>query len=488
MFHSVPQGMTRRHFMSHLAGASALTIPALTLGQSIRANANVLKSNRKSAILLWMGGGPSTIDLFDLKPGASTGGPFRPIATTGDMQICEHLPQLAQQCGELLQQDPEAAAQFAPLMRALFHGLGLTPYVPIEARLTILLDEEFRRREAQGNTDGLGELVELVAFMLLQLARHLAAFDLRLFHNFGADYPDLLLLDALLGMYDRWFERKPDLFLNQSSEMAPRLLRLKARRRVAWLLGSLLRQEHEGLRVPEAPTSPGENQRVLPEPLVHVDDAEIMDPRLRRKRLFADQPWNARRTECHAELVYAATGDLQNPRVMQWLGEALFLDRPLGVHRPLEVIDDTPLVSYLAFSRTLAQSRLRQMHASNWLDNAAFEDLRKRLAQLVVAGVPAAEVPGEPRLGVVSLADARLIVPDFIFMRTTRSSLHELLASGLLPLHDLDEATVQWLATGRNVLLIRTAAKQRNDTCLTAFDAAMKVRTQFVVPSERISE
>ena len=56
-----------------------------------------LTKNRKAAILLWMGGGPSSIDLWDLKPGASTGGPFRPIATKGDMQICEHLPMMAQQ-------------------------------------------------------------------------------------------------------------------------------------------------------------------------------------------------------------------------------------------------------------------------------------------------------------------------------------------------------------------------------------------------------
>jgi uncharacterized protein (DUF1501 family) len=87
-----PEGMSRRHFMSHLAGASALTIPALTLGNSLRAHADTLKRNKKSAILLWMSGGPSTMDIWDLKPGAPTGGPFRPISTAGDVQICEHMP------------------------------------------------------------------------------------------------------------------------------------------------------------------------------------------------------------------------------------------------------------------------------------------------------------------------------------------------------------------------------------------------------------
>jgi uncharacterized protein (DUF1501 family) len=96
-----PAGMTRRHFMNHLAGSSAAFSAAMTLGGAIQANAEEMKRNRKSAILLWMGGGPPTIDMWDLKPGAPTGGPFRPISTTGDMQICEHLPQTAKQMHNL---------------------------------------------------------------------------------------------------------------------------------------------------------------------------------------------------------------------------------------------------------------------------------------------------------------------------------------------------------------------------------------------------
>ena len=92
-----PAGMTRRHFLNHLAGSTAAAGAAMTLGSSISAHADTLKKSGKSAILLWMGGGPATIDIWDLKPGAATGGPFRPISTTGDMQICEHMPQMAQQ-------------------------------------------------------------------------------------------------------------------------------------------------------------------------------------------------------------------------------------------------------------------------------------------------------------------------------------------------------------------------------------------------------
>jgi hypothetical protein len=95
--HLTPSGMSRRHFMSHMAGASALMGSSLAMGHSLRLHADDLKRNRKSAILLWMGGGPSTIDLWDLKPGNANGGPFRPISTSGDVQICEHLPMMAKQ-------------------------------------------------------------------------------------------------------------------------------------------------------------------------------------------------------------------------------------------------------------------------------------------------------------------------------------------------------------------------------------------------------
>src|SRR5262249_33576780 len=91
----IPSGMTRRHFLSHLAGASAMAIPALTFAQSLRTHAAELTKTHKAAILLWMSGGPSTLDIWDLKPGAPTGGSFKPISTAGDVQISEHMPMTA---------------------------------------------------------------------------------------------------------------------------------------------------------------------------------------------------------------------------------------------------------------------------------------------------------------------------------------------------------------------------------------------------------
>lgn len=82
--------MKRREFLTSLAGVAALT-------QTLKANEQQLKKNGKSAILLWMSGGPSTMDIWDLKPGAVTGGPFKPISTTGNVEICEHMPLMAKQ-------------------------------------------------------------------------------------------------------------------------------------------------------------------------------------------------------------------------------------------------------------------------------------------------------------------------------------------------------------------------------------------------------
>jgi hypothetical protein len=53
---------------------------------------------RRACILLWMNGGPSQTDTFDLKPGHANGGPYREIQTAvPGVRIGEHLPRLARQ-------------------------------------------------------------------------------------------------------------------------------------------------------------------------------------------------------------------------------------------------------------------------------------------------------------------------------------------------------------------------------------------------------
>lgn len=91
-------GMNRRHFLKHVVTASTLAVPGMQFWQGLRAAAPTLKKDNKSVIILWMGGGPATIDLWDLKPGEQTGGEFKPIKTPASgVEISEVLPTVASQ-------------------------------------------------------------------------------------------------------------------------------------------------------------------------------------------------------------------------------------------------------------------------------------------------------------------------------------------------------------------------------------------------------
>src|SRR5262249_54245666 len=95
--------LSRRAFLKGtLVTGSGLALAnwgGLFHSQTIAADA-VKRSKR--CILLWMNGGASQIDTFDMKPGHVNGGPFRPIGTkVAGIQVCEYLPKLAAQVDRL---------------------------------------------------------------------------------------------------------------------------------------------------------------------------------------------------------------------------------------------------------------------------------------------------------------------------------------------------------------------------------------------------
>jgi hypothetical protein len=98
----VPSGMSRRHFLGHLA-ATALAGPAVQFFGALEANAQQVRRANKKCILLWMAGGPSHLDTWDLKPESEkNGGPFKPIDTSAPgVKVSEHLPKVAQQMRHL---------------------------------------------------------------------------------------------------------------------------------------------------------------------------------------------------------------------------------------------------------------------------------------------------------------------------------------------------------------------------------------------------
>lgn len=84
---------SRRRFLKGMTASLA----GLSMSRWLPALAAAEQQPRRSCVLLWMTGGPSTIDTFDLKPGHANGGPFREIATASpELRISEHLPRLAQ--------------------------------------------------------------------------------------------------------------------------------------------------------------------------------------------------------------------------------------------------------------------------------------------------------------------------------------------------------------------------------------------------------
>src|SRR5438045_3480946 len=82
-------------------GVGSLGVIGLSLADLLRipaAQSAEPSPQAKSIILLWLWGGPSHLDTFDLKPKAPIQyrGPYAPIATSvPGIQICELLPNLA---------------------------------------------------------------------------------------------------------------------------------------------------------------------------------------------------------------------------------------------------------------------------------------------------------------------------------------------------------------------------------------------------------
>lgn len=92
-------GISRRHLLRNVlhcgTAAFGLQLPQLLLADQTAARA---AARAKSVIILYLSGGPSQLDLWDMKPLApeEIRGTFRPIATNvPGTHICEHLPRMA---------------------------------------------------------------------------------------------------------------------------------------------------------------------------------------------------------------------------------------------------------------------------------------------------------------------------------------------------------------------------------------------------------
>jgi hypothetical protein len=95
------EGFYRRDVLQiGAAGLLGLSLPELLRLEARAARSpDKLRHRRANAVILvWLGGGPSHLDMWDLKPNAPQGirGDFKPIPTVvPGLEICEHLPQMA---------------------------------------------------------------------------------------------------------------------------------------------------------------------------------------------------------------------------------------------------------------------------------------------------------------------------------------------------------------------------------------------------------
>ena len=361
------------------------------------------------------------------------------------------------------------------VLRTLFNHLALSPHTPF-------LETFIRWLEALAAPARLGapDVLDLVSHMLVLLVRHLTAFDLRRFHQRGANYPDALFLDGLLKLLLNAVEHSPELFSTDEDGDDP----VCRRRRRALRQAMILRQHYAGLAVPDAPTSSGEQLQVLPAAIARVPVEQIDNPALRTKRLFEQDPLHAYlQGKALRGLLPVLATDLQDTVELRELGAALYLDRPLGAFKEPGEVDRTPLAVYETFSRSVALQRLQELEEIGIVSRSGVAVLRDSLRALHVPGVGVSRLGFASRPAVVALEDANQLVSDIVFRRMTPGSARRLLAA-----YDLSALAHQypeqdaWLRLADAALLIRThtlAEIRDGAPVLTAFDRQLTPRLEL---------
>jgi hypothetical protein len=356
-----------------------------------------------------------------------------------------------------------SSAELPGLLRGLFNEVSLTPYSGFVGRIL-----QFVRALVDQQALPVEDRVDFLSYLLRQIGRHLTAYDLVTFHHRGANYPDALVLDAVLKEYLELIETRPELFRQSGAK--------ERQRRRALRQGCLLRRFYEGHLVPDAPTSPGENTRVLPPTHVRVPDEQILEVAKRTRRLYAHDPLTGLPRATARDVLQQSLDDLEDSDELRELGTAVFIDRPLGLGKAPGEPDQTLLFSHEAFSHSLAARRLAEVERlarENALafDRAAAEE---RLKSLTVCGLPWREIHGASRRP-TSLADVGRVADDFLFLRTSPSVVRDFLA--LFSLEGLVGASIDSVGQLKRVLIVPVDKAGK----LALYDSQMQRRHEFQI-------
>src|SRR5262245_27928968 len=115
-----------RRQMLQVGAASALGLSLPQLLQA-RAGSSVSRPRADACIVIFLNGGPSHLDMWDMKPNGPTEirGEFKPIDTTvPGVQLSEHLPRLARQL------------HHCTLIRSVHHSVNNAHAAAVYAALT----------------------------------------------------------------------------------------------------------------------------------------------------------------------------------------------------------------------------------------------------------------------------------------------------------------------------------------------------------------
>ena len=308
------------------------------------------------------------------------------------------------------------------LLRTLFNGTSLSPYTTFVDRALKFVE----RLEAEDYFSP-ADRADLLGYLLRHLGRHLTAYDLVTFHHRGANYPDALLLDTALKAYLQLAEDRPELFAAKGGGTGEQEARRRLRRR-ALRQGWLLRRWSKGLPVPDAPTSPGENARILPLPHCRVTEEQILDPSKRTRRTLRGRPAHSLPGTTRANSsARERSGSTPSPGNEETRPGRLFGPAP-GDFKATGEPDQTLLLSYKAFSRSIAEHRLQFLARDTVLEMemADADCFQALLHDLPMEGISPQSARTRPRPETVSLQDACKAADDFELLRTTHQAVRRL--------------------------------------------------------------